>query len=204
VYPLIINRESATTDSPDVSLYVYGDWNEIRLRNDGGSWTSWRPFQSIMNWRLYWSKGERTVWAEMRKGSDTAASSDTIYLTTGSPILGNLPDALRFIYSRAEGRLVPASYELTPQNVGNDDMLSWTVTPVGSWFAVSPLLGTTPGSFLITPTTFDTNGPDTYTGSATVTVSDPSECEGSPHQIDLTLHLVDGPLFRSHLPLILR
>jgi hypothetical protein len=140
----------------------------------------------------------------MRKGSDTAASSDTIYLTTGSAVLGNLPDALSFIYSRAEGRLVPASYEPTPQNVGNDDALYWTVTPMGTWFAVSPLLGTTPGSFSITPTTLDTNGPDTYTGSATITVSDPSECEGSPHQIDLTLQLVDGPLFRSHLPLILR
>ena len=204
VYPLIINREGATTDSPDVSLYIYGDWDEVRLRNDGGSWTSWRPFQSTMNWRLYWSRGERTVWAEMRNGSGTVVSSDTIYLTTGSPILGNLPDALWFVYSIAEGRLLPASHELTPQNVGNDDALSWTVATEGTWFAVDPLLGTTPDSFSITPTTFETSSPTTYTGSATVTVSDPAECEGSPHQIDLTLQVVEGPLFRSNLPLIFR
>ncbi len=202
VYPLVINREAATADSPDVSLYIYGDWDEIRLRNDGGSWTSWQPFQSTMNWRLYWSRGERTVWAEMRAGSRTAASSDTIYLTTGSPILGNLPDTLWFIYSRAEGRLLPASHELTPQNVGNNDALSWTVTPQGTWFAVDPVHGTTPGSFSITPTTFNTGSPNTYTGSATVTVSDPAACEDSPHQITLTLKVIDGPLFQSYLPLI--
>ena len=204
VYPLVINREAATTDSPDVSLYMYGDWDEVRLRNDNGSWTGWQPFQRTMNWRLYWSQGERTVWVEMRNGSGSTISSDTIYLTTGSPALGNLPDALAFTYSMNEGRLVPPSHELRPQNVGSDDPLSWTTSSDGTWFAVDPVEGATPGSFLITPTTFDTGSPGTYSGSVTVTVLDPAGTGSSPHQIDLNLQVMEGPFFYSYLPLISR
>ncbi|MGD9048233.1 MAG: CAP domain-containing protein, partial [Anaerolineae bacterium] len=204
IYPLVINREAATTDSPDVSLYMYGDWDEVRLRNDDGSWTGWQPFQGTMNWRLHWSEGERTVWAEMRAGSSTVVSSDTIYLTTGSPSLGDLPDSLGFTYSMDEGRLVPPSYELRPRNVGSDDALSWATSADGTWFTLDPVDGTTPGSFSITPTTFDTGNPGTYSGSATVTVLEPAGTEGSPHQIDLSLQVIEGPFFYSYLPLISR
>lgn len=80
VYPLIINGEAATTDSRNVSLYIYGDWSEIRLRNDGGSWSSWQTFSNTMSWRLRDLGGQRTVHAELRSGSTTATTSDTILL----------------------------------------------------------------------------------------------------------------------------
>ncbi len=80
IYPLIINREAATTTSRDVSLYVYGEWDEVRLRNDDDPWSGWQPFQATLNWTLSGASGERTVWAEMRSGDQTAASSDSIYL----------------------------------------------------------------------------------------------------------------------------
>jgi hypothetical protein len=140
----------------------------------------------------------------MRAGSSTVVSSDTIYLTTGSPTLGDLPDSLGFTYSMDEGRTVPLSHELRPQNVGSDDALSWTTSSNGTWFTVDPVDGTTPGSFSITLTTFDIGSPGTYRGSATVTVLDPAGTEGSPHQIDLSLQVIEGPFFSNYLPLISR
>lgn len=202
VYPLVINREAATTDSRDVSLYIYGDWQEMRLRNEYGPWTDWQPFESTVNWTLQWVRGERTVWAEMRSGSQTAASSDTIYLTTGVPVLGDLPDTLWFTYSMVDERLSPDTHKVTPQNVGSDDILTWAVSADGDWFAVNPLNGATPDSFWITPTMFDTDKVATYTGTSTVTIVEPSETENWPQQIDLILRVMDEPFRTIHLPLI--
>jgi uncharacterized protein YkwD len=202
VYPLVINREAATTDLRDVSLYIYGDWQEMRLRNEDGPWTVWQPFQSTVNWTLHWTRGERTVWAEMRSGSQIAASSDTIYLATGSPVLGDLPDTLWFTYSMVDERLSPDAHKVTPQNTGSDDILTWAVSADGDWFAVDPLNGATQDSFWITPTTFDKHKVATYTGTTTVTIVEPSETENSPQQIDLILTVMDEPFRTIHLPLI--
>ena len=49
-----------------------------------------------------------------------------------------------------------------------------------------------------------TNTPGTYTGSITVTVTDPTETLGSPHRIDLTLRVINTPLYDVYLPLISR
>jgi uncharacterized protein YkwD len=84
IYPLIINGEAATTDDRDVSLYVYGEWDEIRLRNDSGTWTSWQPFQSTLAWTLNSGTGDHTVQAEMRSDGQTATASDAIYLEDSS------------------------------------------------------------------------------------------------------------------------
>jgi uncharacterized protein YkwD len=81
VYPLIINQEAESTDSRSVSLYIYGDWTEIRLRNDDGEWSQWMPFQNNLNWELAGGVGTHTVWAEMRNGLETTSFHDTITLT---------------------------------------------------------------------------------------------------------------------------
>jgi hypothetical protein len=82
VYPLIINREAATTNSKGVSLYIYCTWSgaQMRLRNDSGSWTAWQPYQSTLIWTLNAGIGEHSVSVELRSGSQTATSSDSIYL----------------------------------------------------------------------------------------------------------------------------
>jgi len=77
-YPMIINREAAATASTGVTLYIYGNWSQIRLRNDTGSWTGWQTFQNQMSWTLQDLPGERAVSAEMRSGNTTAATKDTI------------------------------------------------------------------------------------------------------------------------------
>jgi uncharacterized protein YkwD len=204
VYPIVINREAATTDSLNVSLYIYGqgDWSEMRLRNDDGSWTDWMPFQSSLGWNLNDLGGERTVWVEMRNSSQSTVSSDTIQLTM--PVLGNLPDALHFTYSIAEQRLLVPSQQVIPQNTGNDATLTWEVIEARSWFTISPLSGSTPAAFSITPTNFDRYTEGVYVGAATVNVTAPSGVVGSPHQIDLTLNVTNAPFDSSYLPLIVK
>lgn len=78
VYPVVINREARQTTTPDVSLYLYGSWTEMRLRNDGGEWSVWQPFQSEVAWTLTPTGGTRTVDVEMRSNQTTVSSSDTI------------------------------------------------------------------------------------------------------------------------------
>lgn len=204
VYPVVINGEAATTDSVNVSLYIYGQgtWNEMRLRNDDGSWTAWMPFQSTLNWALNSGGGDHTVWVELRNGSQTTTSSDLIRLN--APALGNLPDYLQFIYSIPDQQLLPSTHQLTPLNTGNDEILGWQITKTGTWFTVSPTSGSTPASCWVTPTTFDTHTEATYTGAVTVTVTSPGGVSGSPHRIDLTLRVVNSSFHYIFFPLIMK
>jgi uncharacterized protein YkwD len=85
VYPIVINGEAPTTDSVNVTLYIYGTgtWTQMRLRNDGGTWGEWQSFQSTLSWTLNNIAGDRTVEVELSNGSQTTTSSDTIELTNG-------------------------------------------------------------------------------------------------------------------------
>jgi len=80
-YPVVINDEAASTDDRLVRLYVYGSWSEIRLRNDGETFSPWQPFTPAPAWTLADVDGPRTVDVEMRSGSTTVAASDTIALS---------------------------------------------------------------------------------------------------------------------------
>ncbi len=84
-YPLIINREAQQTDSPDVSLYIYGEWQQMRLRNDGGNWGEWQAFNQEVTWTLPNQVGERRVEVEVSNSITQASASDTIVLTTEVP-----------------------------------------------------------------------------------------------------------------------
>lgn len=86
IYPLILNRDASTTNSTQVSIYIYGAWQEMRLRNDNGTWGAWQPFQASFNWTLNAIGGTRTVNAEVRSGGTTVATSDTIYLSYSAPV----------------------------------------------------------------------------------------------------------------------
>ncbi len=205
VYPLIINQEAARTDSRQVSLYIYGAgvWDEMRLRNDSDPWTAWQPFQTTLSWTLGVGVYTHTVWAELRKGSNTTVTSDTIYLTC-SPVLGGLPSGLTFTYSIPERRLLPAAHQVTPQNAGDSSPLTWTITTSGTWFTASPLSGATPASFFVTPTAFSTGTVATYSGAITVTVVSPAGIPGSPHRITVTLRVAHTELTEVYLPIVMR
>ena len=206
IYPIVINREAAETDDRNVSLYVYGNtatWTEMRLKNAGLTWTSWMPFQNNVAWQLPDAVGTHTVTAELRKGSTTASSSDSIYLSVVSvPTLGNLTESLVFTYSIADASFQPQQMLLTPLNLTNELPLSWDTASDGGWFMITPETGVTPGSFTIIPQGSYTH-PGSQTGIVTVIVTNPSGTGGSPHTIDLTLRIVDGPFTFSYLPLLL-
>lgn len=199
-YPVIINNEAATTDKRDVSLFVYGDWQEMRLKNDGGAWTNWRAFQSQVDWKISSGSGEHTVQVELRSGNQTSSSSDSIYLTSDAPALGNLPENLVFIYSIPDARLYPAFQDITPKNTGNGDPLTWQVSKEGSFFTVSPGNGTSPTSIRVTPENFSKNKASTSTGQLTITVTQPKDVDGSPHASQITLVVSNNKFYQVFMP----
>jgi uncharacterized protein YkwD len=81
-YPVIINGEAATTDTGELTIHVYGQWENIRMRANVGAWSEWQPFQPVVGWFLEGAPGEHTLHVEMRKAGTVAHSSDTIRLTT--------------------------------------------------------------------------------------------------------------------------
>jgi uncharacterized protein YkwD len=83
VYPVIINREAYQTDTAQVDLYLYGSgWaTEMRIRNDGGTWTAWQAFSANVAWQLTVAAGESEVEVEIRNGSTVYSASDTIIAT---------------------------------------------------------------------------------------------------------------------------
>jgi hypothetical protein len=80
VYPVVIDGEAASTDRLAVSLFVYGRWTDVRIRNDDEAFSAWRPFTSTLAWSLADAVGPRTVGVEMRRGGIVVAASDTIEL----------------------------------------------------------------------------------------------------------------------------
>ncbi len=206
VYPIVINRDAATTDARNVSLYIYGtnsDFQQMRLQNDNGAWSDWQAFQNNMAWTIANGVGTHTVTVELKNGSTVVSSSDTIYLTVADvPQLGDLPNTLTFLYSIPQAKLTPDDLTLDPADVSTNSPITWSLAKTGAWFTISPSAGTSPQTFQITPTRFNTTTPAIYTGSVTVTVSNPPGTIGSPHRIDLTLRVIAAPLHVVYLPLI--
>lgn len=208
VYPIVINLEYAQTTSPDVQLYIYGQgvWSEMRLRNDEGAWGPWQPFQERLNWRLNWVRGIRTVTVELRNGSQTSQSSDTIELTTGEPQLDVQPAGLTFFYETASGRVIPPSASFSILNIGSDAALNWTVENItGDWFSVSPSAGSTPGSLVISPVhdpgLFVQN--EILSGGLTIRSNSSNPVAGSPRQVVVQLLVVEQ-VRQVYLPMVKR
>ncbi len=92
VFPLIIEGEAISTASNQVELYVYGEgWaQEMRLSNDGTTWTDWQTYQSSLNWDLLpvdpaLASATRTVYVELRNGTTVRSAEDSIELTADQP-----------------------------------------------------------------------------------------------------------------------
>ncbi len=84
VYPVVIDREAAETDTRDVSLYVYGvGWAvDMRFKNENGVWSSWEAYSIAKSWQLSSGNGAKQVQVELRDVSETVrTASDTITLS---------------------------------------------------------------------------------------------------------------------------
>jgi uncharacterized protein YkwD len=205
VYPLIINADAAETDSRHVSLYVYGSWTEIRLRNNSDAWSDWMPFDNRLDWDLPDVAGVHQVDAELRNDTQTTTSSDTIFLSSATqvPILGELAEVITVTYLVSESRIIPPSIQLTPLNTGSSDPLEWDLTVDGSWFVVSPTHGSTPQSFSIIPDSSKMAQESTQPGKITVSVIEPTGVENSPQDIELHLQVISGEIRDIYIPLLI-
>jgi uncharacterized protein YkwD len=85
-YPLVINADAARTLNQQVSLFVYGTWQEVRLRNDDLTWSEWMPFSAELQWVLANTPGDHTVWAELRSGTESVVTSDSINVAATVPL----------------------------------------------------------------------------------------------------------------------
>ena len=85
VFPAVIDGEAPRTASPRVSVWVYGAWREMRVRNDDEPFGPWRTFTSPFAWTLRDVPGTRRVTVELRDGGRTASASDTIELDPAQP-----------------------------------------------------------------------------------------------------------------------
>jgi hypothetical protein len=93
VYPLVINNEAAATTRPDVELYIHADQcntppssrsqrcdRQIRLSNNGMTWTPWETYAPVRSWTLAAGSGPRQVQVELRSAGKTFKARDTIEL----------------------------------------------------------------------------------------------------------------------------
>ncbi len=102
VLPIFINDGAASTDNPEIAIRLtnetarpegkgggfMGKAIEIRISNEptfeGLAWQEWAP---LVPWTLPETPGEHTVYIQFRDaGGRTAASSDSIFLDTGTPV----------------------------------------------------------------------------------------------------------------------
>ena len=205
VYPLIVNRDAASTASRSVPIYIYGSFQQMRLKNDGDAWGAWQTFSNSFNWTLNNSIGTHTVAAELKSGSAVVSTSDTIYLSQADPAqLGNLPSAVTFLYSIPEHKLAVTSVTLQPANTSSSQTLIWSLSQTGTWFTLSTTSGSTPQTLQITPSAFNTSTAGTYTGQIVVTVTSPAGVLNSPYTINVTLKVINAPFHYVQLPLIVR
>ena len=81
-FPVVINGEAGETESSHVSLYLYGaGWAyELRLSNDGDTWSEWQSYRPEIAWELEPGRGERTVYVELRRGNVIREAQDTIFV----------------------------------------------------------------------------------------------------------------------------
>ncbi len=190
VYPVIINNEAWSTTSPQVQLYVHGSgWaNQMRFRNQNGTWSEWEPFSASKSWTLSCDSGSPvTVYARITDGLAVLQTSDQIHVDIP---LSTQPSPLVFFSEQGTTPTIPASYQL--QITCCD---SWSATANRTWIQLSGDSGTGSGEATVSLEGFPTN-PGTHTGTITVQTQTSQEQVNVP----VTLVVTDGPLQKSHVP----
>jgi hypothetical protein len=106
-----------------------------------------------------------------------------------------LPEVLTFTYSLATGLVRPPTRTLTP--TASYCPLTWTAVRSGEWFTITPTSGRTPtDSIWIQPLTSTLSGYPVgrYTGTLTVTVTDPPGTANGVQRVTVTVDVVQPRL----------
>jgi len=86
---LAINGDAATTDSRSVALsIIYGNWVEMRFRNDPGAWSAWEACAATKAWTLLPCNATKRVYVQFRDAAhvESATSYDEIVLQAAPPV----------------------------------------------------------------------------------------------------------------------
>ncbi|MDY7040956.1 MAG: CAP domain-containing protein [Chloroflexota bacterium] len=212
VYPVVIEREAAETNSREVSLYTYGTgWaNEMMLSNNADfSGAQWEPFAADKQWALSCDNGLKTVYAKIRDVNETVRGpvSDTITLAASDPHhLAVSNSTAAFLYGQDTGQLIPSELQITVSNAGLGCSLPWqaeVTVESGDWLSVSPTSGDAgdDGSTItVQATGFDTTTVGIHHGVITITASTASN---SPLTIPVQVLVVEH-VHTAFLPLNFR
>lgn len=205
VYPIIINGDASQTDNGDLTLHIYGDWQDVRLRTDEGTWSGWQQFSSALDWHVEGDAGMHTVSVELRNGDETTASSDSIYFSqsTTQPSLNDLPDRLSFLYSTQANTLSPDAHTLQPLNQDADPELTWRTQVDGNWLDVTPASGTPTDSLQIKPSTSSAGNVSEHTAHVTVSLYDEGGNFVMAHEIELVLEVTENAFQNLYIPVVM-
>ena len=197
VYPVVINGDAGSTDDGSLTIHIYGEWDDVRLRVDQREWAAWQPFASTLNWQLKATAGEHTVEMEMRNASESATASDSIYLaqSTAEPELNALPDALTFFYNPSADNVSPGGYTIQPLAVGGDPAYTWQVSVDKPWLRVTPGQGNGAESVSIVPTISGADGNSSDAAIVTVALRKSDGTLVAEKKIAVALAVAKNALF---------
>jgi hypothetical protein len=83
-----INRGARITRSRTVTLSLnatdpapYSGVESMRIKNAGGSWTSWQPYDTRKGWKLTRGEGKKTAYIQYKDGADNVSAKATDSIT---------------------------------------------------------------------------------------------------------------------------
>lgn len=212
IYPIIINGEAATTDSPLVEIHVHGTWEEVRFRNNGGGWGPWGTVRSQpIQWRLPDAAGAHTVCAQMHRTSDGASAEacDVIVLQDQGPVceLGGMPDTVEFTHYILHDRTLPTSASVLPADVRGGGTISWEASSKADWLEITPRTGQTgePGqTFEVRLNEAAFHDVGIHSTVVEIRAVSPRDVAGSPHNLVVRANVVNAGPEKLFLPWLFR
>lgn len=111
VYPVVIERELATTDDRSVELFIYGpnDATSMRFSNDGQNWSDWIDYTPDYTWDLSTGDGIKTVYSQV---SDGPNGSGSVYNASDEIELSGSCDPMVFSNTTLSGTQTYSSCEI--------------------------------------------------------------------------------------------
>lgn len=203
VYPLILNSDLGSTDTGDLTVNLYGTWDDVRFRTNDGTWSAWQPFNPNMTWRLEGDAGLHTVFVEMRKDGEVFTTNDTITLTRSNrpAVLATMPSHLSFIYEVDKQRLTPEVHVLYPLESSSSGHV-WRATVEGNWLSVSPSEGGAAQQTEVRPVVNSANSVAPSTARLLLQLFDANGAVVDSHTVDISMQTVSGLSNQLFLPTV--
>jgi len=190
VYPVIINNEAWSTTSPQVQLYVHGSgWaNQMRFRNQNGTWSEWEPFSASKSWLLPIPLSVQPSLMIFLSEQGTTPTIPAYYHMTVDSCSTNSPTTVH-----AQIKQGSVTLQSSDEIHISDYCEAWTASADQPWILLTPDSGFGLTTVVVSLQSFPTDpGPH----SATISVETSQQQAG----VQVTLVVTDGPLQKSHVP----